>query len=106
MYCQKCVPLSLYFLLYLPIMPKRILDHSLPVSVFVILCRAYLNGTGIYCPVHYCINIGHKQSDAAGAAIVFTRSKEFARRYFVHMKDSSVNRKLRDVNTSIIICET
>src|SRR6476469_6827261 len=85
-------------------MSKWIFDSSLPITIFIILCRidqgcTCFNGIG-----DNQVHIRDKKPDSNGSAIVCHWIKEIGFGcYFMKVKQCSVNRKFRNMNASIFI---
>src|SRR5690349_17717573 len=71
------------FLFYQPMMPERIFDFSLAVTIFIILYRAYFNSASSEGFVYHSANIRNEKTDNSGCSVMFFRRKEMLFCYFM-----------------------
>src|SRR5690348_1654941 len=87
-------------------MPERIFDFSLAITIFVIFYRAYFYSASLDRFVHNRAYIRNKKANNRGGSVMFIRRKEMLFCYFMQMKYSTINGKLGNMYTVIIIPQT
>src|SRR5688500_10918042 len=88
-------------------MSERVFEHSLSVTILVVLCRMNFNCSRLDCLMHYFVHIRNKQTDNCSYPFCAYWFKSIKMtHYFVQMKNCTINFQFCHMNASVIIPKT